>query len=95
MPTTTTTRINLPTVLRQHTGGASTIEASGESVGEVFADVARRYPGLGEQLTLADGTLPVFMNVFVGDEDIRYLDGFDTPVASSTEITILPAVAGG
>lgn len=87
--------INLPTILRTHVGGARTIEVAGATVGEVFDDVSRTYPKLAEQLTSQDGGLPVFVNVFVDDEDIRYLNGLDTTVGDRTEITILPAVAGG
>jgi molybdopterin converting factor small subunit len=68
---------------------------SGSTVGEVFDNVARDYPNLGAQLSSPDGGLPVFVNVFVDDEDIRYLFGLDTSVGERTEITILPAVAGG
>ena len=89
------TTINLPTTLRQHANGLKRIEARGRTVGEVFADLAGRYPALGNQLVTADGALPVFVNVFVDDEDIRYLDGLETEVADRTEITVLPAVAGG
>lgn len=89
------TTINLPTILRGHAGGSRTIEAAGATVGEVFADLTRTYPKLAEQLASPDGGLPVFMNVFVDDEDIRYLDGLDTVVDDRVEITILPAVAGG
>lgn len=88
-------RVLLPTVLRSHAGGQSVVEASGSTLGEVITDVSRRYPGLGEQLLTADGELPVFVNVFVGDEDVRYLDGLETKVEAGSEITILPAVAGG
>lgn len=87
--------INLPTILRTHVGGARTIEVAGTTVGEVFDDVSRTHPKLAEQLTSQDGSLPVFVNVFVDDEDIRYLNGLDTTVGDRTEITILPAVAGG
>ena len=89
------TTINLPTILRQHTGGAKKISAGGRTVGEVFSAVAAEYPKLGEQLANVDGGLPVFVNVFLDDEDIRYLDGLDTPVDERSDITILPAVAGG
>lgn len=87
--------INLPTILRGHAGGSRSIEVAGTTVGEVFDHVSREFPKLGEQLTSPDGGLPVFMNVFVDDEDIRYLAGLDTTVGDRTEITILPAVAGG
>jgi molybdopterin converting factor small subunit len=89
------TTINLPTILRQHTGGAKKITANGRTVGEVFAAVGNEYPKLGEQLTNSDGGLPIFVNVFLNDEDIRYLDGLDTVVDDKADITILPAVAGG
>lgn len=87
--------ITLPTILRVHAGGSRSIDAIGSTVGEVFDDVARRYPKLAEQLASPTGDLPVFVNVFVDDEDIRYLAGLDTEVGERTEITILPAVAGG
>ena len=87
--------INLPTILRTHAGGSRTIQATGTTVAEVFNDLSQSYPKLGEQLASPDGGLPVFMNVFVDDEDIRYLDGLETAVDDRTEITILPAVAGG
>jgi sulfur-carrier protein len=87
--------INLPTILRNHAGGNRTVQGAGTTVAEVFSDLSRTYPKLGEQLASPDGGLPVFMNVFVDDEDIRYLDGLETAVDDRSEITILPAVAGG
>ncbi len=87
--------ISIPTVLRPHADGARKLEANGSTVGEVFADLAGRHPKLAEQLLSPEGALPVFVNVFVDDEDIRYLHGLETAVGERTEITILPAVAGG
>ncbi len=87
-------RIKLPTVLRPHTEGSAVVEVDGRTVGEVFSALVERYPSLESQLR-GDGGLAVFVNVFVDDEDIRYLDGLDTPVGDDSEITILPAVAGG
>ncbi len=87
-------RIKLPTVLRPHVGGSAVVEVKGRTVGEVFTALVERYPSLEPQLGGDDG-LPVFVNVFLDDEDIRYLDGLDTPVGDDAEITILPAVAGG
>ncbi len=87
-------RVKLPTVLRSHAGGAAVLEVPGDTVGEVFAAMIERYPSLESQLG-AGGELPVFVNVFVDDEDIRYLEGLDTAVEDGSEITILPAVAGG
>lgn len=89
------TTIKLPTILRQHANGETTVEADGDTVGEVFADLARRHPALASQLAASDGSLPVFVNVFLDDEDIRYLDGLETEVGERSELTILPAVAGG
>ncbi len=90
----TSARIILPRILRPFAGGAGVVEASGGTVGEAFRDVAQRYPDLGRQLLAAD-QVHVFLNVFVDEEDIRYLSGLETPLEESTEITILPAVAGG
>ncbi len=89
------TTINLPTILREHAGGEKRITADGETVGDVFAAVSQQFPKLGAQLTSEDGTLPMFVNVFLDDEDIRYLEGLDTAVHAGADITILPAVAGG
>ena len=87
-------RIKLAAVLRSHAGGAAEVEVPGSTVAEVFDALGERYPSLGAQLG-DGGELPVFVNVFVDDEDIRYLEGLETPVAERSEITILPAVAGG
>ncbi len=87
--------IRLPTVLRPHTDGTPVVSAEGSTVGEAFADLVARYPGLSDQLVDADGALHKFVNVYVDDEDIRYLDQLDTEVADGAEISILPAVAGG
>jgi sulfur-carrier protein len=87
--------VRLPTLLRSHADGASTINASGATVGEVFAELATRYPGLGEQLVDGEGTLHKFVNVYRNDDDIRYLDQLGTKVTDGDTISILPAVAGG
>lgn len=90
-----TTTVALPTILRPHADGARRLEVVGATVGEVFRQIAASHPKLGRQLFTPDGSLPVFVNVFLDDEDIRYLGGLDTPVVEGSEITILPAVAGG
>ena len=64
-------------------------------MGEAFSDLGKRYPALVRQLLNPDGSVPVFVNVFLNDEDIRYLKGLDTPISQPSEITILPSVAGG
>jgi len=86
--------VRIPTVLRKHTDGESKVPASGSTVGEVFDDLVARHPGLGEQL-LDDGKVRGFINVYVEDEDIRYLDGLGSAVEDDDEIAIMPAVAGG
>ncbi len=82
-------------MLRPLTGGEKVVEASPGRLADVFAEVEQRYPGLGARLRAEDGGLHPFVNVFVGDEDARYLAGLDTPVADGVEVSIIPAVAGG
>ena len=86
--------VRIPTVLRKHTDGKSKVEAAGDTVGAVFAALIEAHPGLGDQL-LDDGSVRGFINVYVEDEDIRYLDGLDSDVDDGDEIAIMPAVAGG
>jgi sulfur-carrier protein len=86
--------VRIPTVLRKHTAGEAKVEASGSTVGEVFHDLIASHPGLEENL-FEDGKVRGFINVYVDDEDIRYVSGTDTPVADDGEIAIMPAVAGG
>jgi sulfur-carrier protein len=86
--------VRIPTVLRKHTDGQAKVEAAGGSVREVFADLTREHPGLQAQLLDGD-EVRGFINVYVEDEDIRYLDGLDTTVDAGDEIAIMPAVAGG
>lgn len=87
--------VRLPTVLRAHAGGAATVDADGNTVGEVFAELTSRYPGLAGQLIDDRGGLHRFVNVYRNDDDIRYLDQLDTKVSVGDTISILPAVAGG
>jgi molybdopterin synthase sulfur carrier subunit len=87
--------VRLPTILRPHVGGASTVEAEGSTVGELFAGLVTRYPGLRDQLVTETGDLHRFVNVYRNDDDIRYLGRLDTPVSDSDVVTIIPAVAGG
>ena len=87
--------VRLPTVLRQHAGGASVVQAPGETVGQVLVFLEATYPGLRGQLLTADGSPHKFVNVYVDDDDARYLEGLETKLAGTEEISILPAVAGG
>lgn len=87
--------VRIPSVLRKHTDGAAKIDVDGTTVREVFAGLIAIHPELGESL-LADGdTVRGFINVYVNDEDIRYIGGLDSPCGDSDEIAIMPAVAGG
>lgn len=86
--------VRIPTVLRKHTDGASKLEVPGATVGEVFASLVAAHPGLDDSL-FDDGKVRGFINVYVDDEDIRYLSGLDTAVEADAEVAIMPAVAGG
>lgn len=86
--------VRIPTVLRRHTDGASRLEAEGGTVREVFGALIAAHPGLDGSLLEGD-RVPGFINVYVDDEDVRYLDGLDTVVPAGAEISIMPAVAGG
>jgi len=86
--------ISIPTILRNYTGGAKSVSASGESLAAVFVDLDARYPGIRERL-VEGGGLRRFVNVYLNDEDVRFLSGLDTVIADGDEVTILPAVAGG
>jgi molybdopterin synthase sulfur carrier subunit len=87
--------IRLPTVLRQHAGGQATVQANGATLAEALEDLVRQFPGLADKVVTTDGTLHKFVNVYVNDDDVRYLDKLDTKVGDDDTISILPAVAGG
>jgi molybdopterin converting factor small subunit len=87
--------VRLPTVLRQHAAGQSSVKANGTTVGEVFEDLVRQFPLMAGQVVTDEGTLHKFVNVYRNDDDVRFLDKLATPVAEDDVITVLPAVAGG
>ena len=87
--------VRLPTVLRQHAGGQATVRANGATLGEAFDDLTRQFPGLAGQLVTEEGALHRFVNVYVNDDDVRYLDKLDTKLSDDDVVSILPAVAGG
>jgi molybdopterin synthase sulfur carrier subunit len=87
--------VRLPTVLRAHAGGAATVQAEGETVGQVFEDLVIRYPGMSGLIVTPEGALHKFVNVYVNDDDVRYLDRLDTKLSEGDVVSILPAVAGG
>ena len=87
--------VRIPTTLRTLTGGTSSVDVAGTNVGEVLASLEEAYPGFRERIFGDDGQLRRFVNVFVSDEDVRYLDGLSTPVPDGETVAIGPAVAGG
>ena len=90
-----TVSVRLPTVLRPAANGQSAVEADGTSVGDVVKSLIASYPGLETNLVDGEGGIRKFVNVYVNDEDIRFIDKLDTTVADGDEVAILPAVAGG
>jgi molybdopterin synthase sulfur carrier subunit len=87
-------KIDIPTPMREQSGGQAVVEVGGATVREALADLVRQHPGLGPKL-FDGGRLRPFVNVFVNDEDIRYLDDMDTKVADGQLVALIPAVAGG
>ena len=87
--------VRLPTVLRQHAGGQASVKANGATLNEAIEDLVRQFPGLAGQIVTDDGTLHRFVNVYVNDDDVRYLEKLDTKLSDDDVVTILPAVAGG
>jgi molybdopterin synthase sulfur carrier subunit len=87
--------VRVPTILRPHTGGEKTVSGSGGTLAELFDDLDRSYPGLRGRLVDDDGGLHRFVNVYVNDEDVRFLGALSTSLSDGDTVTILPAVAGG
>ena len=90
-----TISVRLPTVLRPAAAGQSVVTIGGDTVGDVVAGLVADYPALQSNLIDDDGSLRKFVNVYLNDEDIRFLDKLDTAVTDGDDVTILPAVAGG
>ena len=86
--------VRIPTILRSYTGGEKSIEGSGATLDELFSDLDGRYDGLRERL-IDDAGLRRFINVYLNDEDVRFLGGLSAPVTDGDTVTVLPAVAGG
>ena len=87
-------KVRIPTPLRPHAAGLDAVEAAGATVGEVLGNIGETYPALRERI-FEGGELRRFVNVYVNDEDIRYLDDLNTAVNPADEVSIIPAVAGG
>ena len=90
-----TVTVRVPTQLRPLTGGAGEIAVAGATVGEALRALDAAHPGLAERIFDESGELRRFVNVFVADEDVRFLEGLATPVADGQIVSVLPAVAGG
>ena len=86
--------VRIPTILRTYTDGAKAVEGSGDTLGALFADLDTRHVGIADRIVDA-GALRRFVNVYLNDEDVRFLDGIDTALADGDVVTVLPAVAGG
>jgi sulfur-carrier protein len=87
--------IRVPTILRSYTGGQKAVTASGDTIAELLTDLDRTFPGIWARLITEDGGLHRFVNVYVNDEDVRFLGALDAKVNDGDTVTILPAVAGG
>jgi len=87
--------VRVPTILRSYTGGAKAVAGSGDTLAELLTDLDRQYPGIRGRLVTDDGGLHRFVNIYVNDEDVRFLGALDAKLSDGDSVTILPAVAGG
>lgn len=87
--------VRIPTILRSYTGGAKAVDGAGETLDSLLTDLDGKHPGLRGRLVADDGALHRFVNVYVNDEDVRFLGALGTPVKDGDSVTVLPAVAGG
>jgi molybdopterin converting factor small subunit len=87
--------IAIPTALRQYAGNRATLSVESGTAGDILAQLVEQFPDLGKQLYSEQGQLRSFVNIYVGDEDIRYLQGVATPVPNGETVSIIPAIAGG
>jgi sulfur-carrier protein len=87
--------VRIPTILRTFTGGSAEVSAEPGTLREVIANLDITYPGLGGRILDDAGNLRRFVNVYVGDEDVRFAEGLETPVPAGAHVSVIPAVAGG
>ena len=87
--------VRIPTILRTFTGGSAEVPADPGTLREVLASLDASYPGLAGRIVDDSGNLRRFVNVYVGDEDVRFANGLDTPVPAGSRVSVIPAVAGG
>ena len=88
-------QVRVPTILRSYTGGASEVAAEGGTLAEVLEDLEARFPGIRARVVDETGALRRFVNVYVGNDDVRFLDGLATPTPDGVAVSVIPAVAGG
>jgi molybdopterin synthase sulfur carrier subunit len=88
-------QVRIPTPLRKFTGGQESVEASGNTIGAVLADLDKNHPGLRERICDADGSVRRFVNLYVNGDDIRFLQNLSSAVKDGDEVSIVPAIAGG
>ena len=87
--------VKIPTILRTYTDGAADVTVSGDTLSEALADLDSQYPGIGARVLDDDGRLRRFVNVYVNDDDVRFLEDLATPTPDGSNVSIIPAVAGG
>ena len=87
--------VKIPTILRTYTGGAKSVEAKGDTLSALIDDLDASHTGLKGRLITEDGALHRFVNVYVNDEDVRFIGGLDAEIAEGDQVVVLPAVAGG
>jgi MoaD family protein len=88
-------KVKIPTQLRNLTGGVAEVQADGSTLGDLVTDLESRHPGFKERILDDSGSVRRFVNVYVNDEDVRFLDGLSTAVSDDATVSIIPAVAGG
>ena len=90
-----TVKVKVPTIMRKYVDGSPAVEAASGTLRDVLSDLEARYPGVTKSIVNDDGGLHRFVNLYVNDEDVRYLGSLETNVADGDTVSILPAVAGG
>ena len=90
-----TVNVRVPTILRTYTGGQSEVSAEGATVSEILDSLDSSYSGITGRIVDEQGAIRRFVNVYVGNDDVRFLDGLETKVSDGTEVSVIPAVAGG
>jgi molybdopterin synthase sulfur carrier subunit len=90
-----TASVRIPTILRSYTGGAKEVDADGSTLSELLESLDSAHPGLKGRVLDENGALRRFVNIYVGDEDVRFVGGLEAPVADGAKVSIIPAVAGG